>query len=371
MEKRKNIRSSNFELLRIIAMLMIVIYHIVCHCINVQLMNSTLFSYPTFYKNLLFLASIMPLGVVSNAIFILISGYFLINRSNIELDKTGKKLLIQLGFATIALLFSSFIVYKNNPGVFVNMLNIQSFNNMSWFVGYYFFIIVIAELFLNKYLAKLTKKNYCVFLIVIFAIIQLSWSRGLLDGIGGSLSLLLTGIFFYSIGGYIQKYNPLRNIRSYVFVFTIVASYILILLSYYNTTITKTELHLREQPGHTFVQTISSFDNSSIIIIFIALCMFELCRRIRIPNNKLINYIGSSTFMVYLIHDNEFFYSLWNRIDWIELLYNHPLRFVGELFKWSIATFVAGVIAYIVFNFICKLCVRLKWLVIKSPKDEK
>ena len=39
MEKNKKSRLTNIELLRIIAMLMIVIFHIVCHCVNVQLVG--------------------------------------------------------------------------------------------------------------------------------------------------------------------------------------------------------------------------------------------------------------------------------------------------------------------------------------------
>lgn len=35
----KNMRHSNFDLLRILAMFMIVIYHIVCHCVTVQITN--------------------------------------------------------------------------------------------------------------------------------------------------------------------------------------------------------------------------------------------------------------------------------------------------------------------------------------------
>ena len=57
-EKKRN---SNFELLRIIAMLMIVIFHIVVHSVDYQLtdtssmalMNNGLFNHPIFYKKLL------------------------------------------------------------------------------------------------------------------------------------------------------------------------------------------------------------------------------------------------------------------------------------------------------------------------------
>ena len=88
----KKTRSSNIELLRIIAMFMIVLYHIVYHCVVVQLTNPAsmgrtvidTFNHPTFYKELLMLNSIQTFGIIGNAIFILISGYFMANRSKMK-----------------------------------------------------------------------------------------------------------------------------------------------------------------------------------------------------------------------------------------------------------------------------------------------
>jgi len=77
-------RDSNFELLRIISMLMIISYHIVLHCISIQLTDKTSitewengwFNQPFFYKKLCILNLILPMGNTANNIFILITGYF-------------------------------------------------------------------------------------------------------------------------------------------------------------------------------------------------------------------------------------------------------------------------------------------------------
>lgn len=69
----KKCRNSNMELLRICAMLMIIIFHMVRHCVNIQLTDGNsiarwgngLFNYPAFYKKLLILVSIMPLGIIA------------------------------------------------------------------------------------------------------------------------------------------------------------------------------------------------------------------------------------------------------------------------------------------------------------------
>ena len=94
--KNKKIRLTNIEILRIIAMLMIVIYHIACHCINVQLnggdsiikIGSNLFNNPFFYKKLFILNCIMTWGTIGNALFLLISGYFMVNsKKEIDINK--------------------------------------------------------------------------------------------------------------------------------------------------------------------------------------------------------------------------------------------------------------------------------------------
>lgn len=109
-------RDSNIELLRIIAMVLIILSHIVIHCIGVQLTDTTsiirldngLFNNPVFYKKLLILVSFTPVGIVGNVIFVIISGYFMVNRE-INIGKTAKKLLIQLGYSVIILIIISMI----------------------------------------------------------------------------------------------------------------------------------------------------------------------------------------------------------------------------------------------------------------------
>lgn len=65
-------------------MVMIIAYHIVHHSVNVQLtdadsiarMGNGFFNHPVFYKKLLILVAVMPLGIVGNVVFVLITGYF-------------------------------------------------------------------------------------------------------------------------------------------------------------------------------------------------------------------------------------------------------------------------------------------------------
>ena len=175
----KKVRSSNIELLRIVSMMMIISYHIIYHCVYFQLTNKAsiekwnngLFCNPFFYKKLFVLEGLMPFGIIGNSIFILISGYFMVERGkNINIGRITKKLLFQTGYAAVILTLGAFayLVYrKKDTDVFVSTNSINSFNSsQSWFVGYYFIIIVIAAVFLNDYLAKLDRNKYKDFLLI-------------------------------------------------------------------------------------------------------------------------------------------------------------------------------------------------------------
>ncbi len=379
MVKRKKERLTNIELLRIIAMLMIVIFHIVFHCVNVQLTggdsviktSSSLFNHPVFYKKLFLLNSIMTWGSIGNALFLIISGYFLVNlKKKINIIKISKKLLLQLGFASIVLVITSTLLYKINfIQSFIQLIDINSFNYLSWYVGYYFAVILLAYLFLNKYLNKFSKKQYITFLIIIFAITQFVWTNQLVNsisnGITNGLSTLLIGIFFYSIGGFIKKYNPFKNIKVFPIILIIIIIYSLIFISSYNIITTRIENYLID-PSNGISQSLMIFKNTNILTVIISICLFELFSRIKMRNIKFINYIASGTFMVYLIHDNQLFYSLWGIIDWIPILYNNPLKFVGLLLAIALLTFIVGIITYVVYDLLTKLCLKYKSLVLKN-----
>ena len=150
----KKERNSNIELLRIFAMLMIIADHIFIHCVNGQL-NTKLFDTPYIYKKLLILVTIAPMGIIGNVIFMIISGFFIVEKvTNIDISKISKKLLLQQGFAAISLTVISTVIFKlnTNDSNYFNLMDINIFNGMSWYIGYYFSIIMFARLFLNNFL---------------------------------------------------------------------------------------------------------------------------------------------------------------------------------------------------------------------------
>lgn len=369
-------RNSNIELLRIFAMLMIVAFHIYVHCINVQLtdnasmvqFNNGLFNVPLFFKKLLILQTVAPMGQIGNVIFMIISGYFMVSKGQkIDLIKVAKKLLLQQGFAAIVLTIGSMLVFWLTKDLFITLMDINIFNQMSWYVGYYFAVIVFAKLYLNKLLSRISKKQYVGFLWTMFAVTQFSWTGGVLNALASGLLVFFTGVFLYALGGYIYKYDPFATIKTPIIVVTIAVVYVLIYISFYNITITNIEKFCKDGNTEFFIQNVVGFADHYFVPIIIGISLFELFRRVFIPSRSIINFLGASTFMVYLIHDNSFFYSIWATQDWITVLYSNPIRFILKIIGWTLMTFGIGTMMYTVYLIVARI-VRRSYIGVKQSK---
>ena len=367
-------RSSNIELLRVVGMLMIVLYHIVYHAVGFQLTDTdsiakwgnAWFCEPAFYKLMLLPVSVIPFGTVGNGLFIMISGYFLVAKGGgVDLGKTAKKLLLQLGFASLVLLVVPTLWYWAGETEFTSFTQIQTMNDASWFVGYYFALAVIGALFLNRYLLGLERGRYRAFLLVFLAFAQFTWIGGtLLGGLSGGLRDLCTGLFLYALGGYIRLYAPFERIRAGAVLLLMLLTYALIALSYYNYTQAKV-LALPEGTDF-FLQYYSMYANYSPSSLVLAVSLFELFRRLRLPSSRFVNFLGRATFMVYLIHDNPLFYSLWETQDWVTTLHDAPAYFMVKLLLWAMGAFAVGTAAYLLYLALGRLLRRYKGLFLKK-----
>ena len=132
--------------------------------------------------------------------------------------------------------------------------------------------------------------------------------------------------------------------------------YALLFLSTYAGVQDRIQDYYREASTDPFIQYIPNVGDNSIVAILLGLSLFELFRRIKMPCCRGINYLGGATFMIYLFHDNSFFYSLWDKQDWITLLAEHPIGFLLRYGIWTVRTFVYGLIAYLGYRLLCRLC---------------
>lgn len=274
-------RSSNFELLRIVCMLLIIVHHFGAHGVFAEGLPLT---------NQKLIQSFITVGKLAVNVFVLISGYFLV-KSKFRLSKLIK-LILQTIFFTVILYAVSCIwceVEFDWKQLLYNFFPISTRRN--WFIQIYVILYALSP-FINKVINACSKTEHLL-LISILLIAQLIFPY--ITNFFPQ-SELLWFITLYLMASYIRLYpnktTELKRINLPVFI----ASFALMVYAY---------LELKQ----------SYFAMSHIVCAISSLSLFCLFKNIKMPNIKVINLISSTTLGVYLFHDNIYINkTLWNEI---------------------------------------------------------
>lgn len=367
-------------------MLGIIVYHIALAGIlnNSFTTPTSLFAIPHFFPKLAIFPFIAIFGHLGNNIFLLLSGYFLFDK---KINFTGqtKKILTQMAFATLVLIAISFIMLELAIHGFLSwwkLTNIQItqfdfFNYGGWFLGYYLLIILFGKLFLNTRLKKMTRRTWHLMLCIELVIICIGSICGFLDSFvqGGqqiSPSALVLGVFLYTIGSYIKKYNPFDEIKTWVLWVSALILAILPVWSFYENT--KLAI-FKYVPGMIFQQAHLIDANAykgGIVILLLSIIIFELFRRIKPFVSKTINYIASATLMIYLVTTADL---VWltpkTGADWERLLMFRPSHFFLWIALLIVAYFILGFLVYVAYDlFSRKLWPKIMHIALKPDKKQ-
>lgn len=295
-------RNSNFELLRIISMFFIVLYHTILHgkvlenCVNPGLKS--------------ILEIIMLILVVHVNSYVLVSGYF---QSTSEFKQSKLWSIITANWfykniITIIFIYLGIETLSKNV-IFMNLfpLNIKGY----WFINPYLIIYCLSP-YLNKLINVLTKKEYkklLILLLVILSVFPYLTGNQVYSNDGFTL---YNFVILYLIGGYIRKY-PLRD--SYIFkrmsdnlyqVVTIVIFIMCVIVNFAFKEAAETAI-IDDSLFRTFGQYISTmtFKYSNPIIIVQSVMYLSFFGTLNLKS-KFINYISRLTLGVYFIHDNDY-----------------------------------------------------------------
>lgn len=264
-------RNSSFELLRIVAMAMIVFYHIVSYYLYL-LPNSA---------NQEFFTALLPTLHIGVILFMLISGYF-------GIKSTWKGLISLLMVVIVYNL--PFVLYSGiGHGRWMERLMFIT-NTPYWFIRCYLYLYLVAP-FINKAIDELSMRER-VGALVAFSIISIYFGCtegdiALQDG-----KNLVNFILLYLLGNTLkitQERWQSWNIWSLfgIFVGMNVLTFTLLYFSY--------GAYL-----HDFVFNIS-FPYHSPLLIINAILVFMMFGKLHI-NSVWINNIATSMFAVYIIH---------------------------------------------------------------------
>ena len=357
------VRQSNFELMRIISMFMIIVWHIFLYGVNMDTAAPNIKLFFDFFR------SIMVVHVNS---FILVSGYFLVN-SSFKMSKLIKlndsvvfyKIVIYLLFVYLGLAATDSIAIIRN----FFPLDLENY----WFIRIYMIMYIFSP-FYNDFINSISKNDHKKILIVMFFIFSLiSTFTNQEATVNYTVSYgysIASFTFLYFIGAYLRKY-PIdstylgkkysNNLKQLLFV---VMFFILALFNY-SMHITSIQFLNHENflayIGKIIYISFNQYDNP--IVLLQSICYFFIFYYMSF-SNKIINNVSRTVFGIYLIHENLFLrnnmYSLFKfpKISVSKKVFIHIFFAALIIF---IVGFIIEYIRQILFEFISKLKISKWW----------
>ena len=309
-------RQSNFELLRIIAIICIIIHH----CSLLSFFNPIKTVPLTSTFNNVFLIAMLYGGKFGTDIFLIISGYFLISQ-DFRITKFIKLILQYLFYSIILLILSvkcHIISYYDYKMIVTAIFPLTGF---SWFADAYI-LLYLFHPFLNTMLKNLSKTQYKTFLLLGFTIWFLLPTIGFTFNINlnNNYSNAILFSYLYSLGAYINLYNPKLK-SNYPKRFAVNSFLIYMFLSLL--------FLIYNQSNYYSVLSM----NNSILVLITALSTFLYFKDLSLKYNPWINTLSACTFGIYLLHDNDLTRDyLWLTLLHVDSYYSKPLFVMYVLF---------------------------------------
>ena len=284
----KNERNSNLEVLRIISMIFIVISHWNLHSGLKDVINNNIINQ--------FIINNTVLGNIGVIIFFMITGYFQYNKNS--MSNIIKK-IIKIFFQVLTYSFGIYLVLVLFGVEKFNILNLVKSifpitSKQYWFVTVYVVLMILSP-YLNKLVESISKieiKRMFIILTVLFIIVP---TLTTFDYYGNEL---IQAIYFYLIGVFFRNeiFEKYENNRYIYFMMSLgllfLSTICLTIIGNYSTVVFK---HI------TYF-----YSRNSILVLILCMSLFSIFIRKKQYSNKIINYIASNVFAVYLISDNNY-----------------------------------------------------------------
>ena len=305
-----NRRNSSIELLRIIAMLMIILGHLAGHGV-LQMAQENVGSLwiGGGLLNKLFSIFLLPGGRIGVGIFFLITGYFQIEKNDAKILKVVSVTLFYGFFIGIV----GIIVGGISLGSIVRGLMPLSTSTW-WYVSTYI-VLMIASPWINGKFNQLNRSKKIITLILCWLLAYL-----LPYILSATYYSITRCLLFYLLGAYIKTEIDVLSLSKHKILFSAICviswlAYIPCGYYFYQYQLNKTITGIIVD-GCIYNGLIVPICSTSIFCIFVCLKEF---------NNTAINKIASTTFGIYLLHDNYLRSWLWNLVIKVPQLYQNPL----------------------------------------------
>ena len=300
-------RQSNFELLRILCMILIIAHHFSVH-------SAVPNSIPLFNYGII--KAFATGGKIAVNCYVLISGYFLVN-SGFKISKFFKLIFEVFFYSLIIYIVFCICGYtKFNAYTLISQI-LPIFSGQYWFMSVYVVMYVLSP-FINKLIKNCTQKELLI-LISILLICQITLP---LSGIRGQLGQIPWFLTLYLIAGYIRLYPNTIFSKNAILIPTFILTDVAIICLY------------------VFFNIIQ-WDLTDALCIIASISLFCIFKNIRLRNVKFINLISATTLGMYLIHDNVFRRPvLWN--SWLNVPSHATLQTLPLFALVSVAVVFIG-----------------------------
>lgn len=318
-------RNSKIELLRCIAMLLVVMSHSSVHG-NFPITNSTV----TVNSCVL---DWMTLGNLGTDIFVILSGWNLCTK-RIK-PQAVLYFVVQIWTVSVlGLIIRGLTGYSLSGNDLLRSIFPIMFD--SWWFATAYLVLLLLSFGINVFVDNVTQKqlNGCLItMMVLWSIIPTFSTQ---DMYGGHLMQM---IMLYLMGAYLRKYpNNFFSKKKYA-VSMILISITFIFLS--SVVIRLVNLNIMMLP----FKTTMLYDRTSVLVIVCALAMVSLAVYSCPFKNKLVNTVGACTFGIYLLHEHPLIKDiLWN--EWVNnTRYFYSVSFSVRMLLGVIAVY--GVCAFV------------------------
>lgn len=277
-------RNYYFDILRIIAMAMVITHHIIINDFGLQ-QNLNGIKTISSNKQLLVLMIINSFAIIGVNLFFLVSGYFKIKLNIKKLISLIIEVYIIYNIVTAIGILTNHVPFDDNT-----IHNLLFPFDLYWFLSAYVGLMIISP-FLNKMIENITKedKKIIILAILLFSLYAYKHDNGLV--INGGYSLIWA-IIMYIVGGLINKFK-IKNKKG-IFIYIIGAT----LLSSIAYIIYKTG-----NPSKTW--GLYKYNNILILIESLGIFIWVNSWNFKINSKIIINlitFLGKNTLVVYLLH---------------------------------------------------------------------
>ena len=284
----QKIRNSNFELLRILSMFMIICFHCSFHG-----------KFSDGEGNRLIINFFNMLGELGVNCFVLISGYFY-DKTRFKIDKFIN-LVVQVWFYVILSTTIASLFFNQQFIYILKEWSCPFAPDRYWF-ALSFLLLYLFQPFIFIFVERLSTGQWNRF--VMLSLIIWSIIPSFLGNIEGQLfyNRFIWMVVIYIIGAFLSRNSSTLQITKIRWIFLSTFIFLATFIVCF------TKWNINGIPGNYW------WPPNSLVQVILSASLFAIFLKMDIKNNAIINYVSSCTFGIYLLHDGVLQSILWNDV---------------------------------------------------------